>query len=138
MAYNVLIVDDSKVVRAVVAKTLRLANVDLGVVLEASDGREALTLLEREWVDLVFADINMPIMTGVELVNEMSSRGMLESIPVVIISTERGVTRIEELKAKGVSAYLSRPFTPANIKQVMEDILGQPPGSAHTTSARRP
>ena len=124
MAYNVLIVDDSKVIRLMIGKTLRLANIALGKVFEAGDGKEALKVLEKEWVDMVIADINMPVMTGIELVDEMATRGMLDSTPVVIVSTERSVTRIQELQAKGVKAYLSKPFTPENIREVVVKILG--------------
>jgi len=124
MAYNVLVVDDSRVVRTVVIRTLRLASVPLGEVHEAGDGAEALRILDDAWIDLVLADINMPVMNGMELVDEMVKRDLLETVPVVIISTERSVTRIEELKAKGVSAYLRKPFTPENIKHVVDDVLG--------------
>ena len=124
MGYNVLVVDDSRVVRAMVIKTVRLAQVDLNKVFEAEDGKEALRILDKEWVDLVFADINMPVMDGIEMVDAMADKDMLEMIPVVIISTERSATRMEELKAKGVRAYLNKPFTPENIKKVLEDILG--------------
>jgi two-component system chemotaxis response regulator CheY len=124
MSYNVLIVDDSKVVRSVIAKILRLAEIDLGELYEAADGQAALDLLETEWVDLILADINMPRMNGIELVDAMLERGLLESTPVVIISTERSVTRIEELQSKGISAYLRKPFAPEHIKRIVEGLLG--------------
>ncbi|HUI06924.1 MAG TPA: response regulator [Verrucomicrobiae bacterium] len=124
MAYNVLIVDDSPIVRTVVDKTLRLAGVELGEVSQAGNGREALELLNDHWVDIVFADINMPEMDGVEMVERMSQTGLLKTIPVVIVSTERSVTRIEELRAKGVRAYLNKPFTPEEIKKIVDELLG--------------
>ena len=124
MAYNVLIVDDSAVTRAVVAKTLRMANLQLGEVLEAGDGRQALDLMDSHWVDIVFADVNMPVMNGVEMVDEMAKRGTMGSTPVVIISTERSATRIEELMSKGVRAYLQKPFTAESIKEITDKLLG--------------
>jgi two-component system chemotaxis response regulator CheY len=57
------------------------------------------------------------------MVEAMKQKGLMETIPVVIISTERSVTRIEELKAKGISAYLKKPFTPENIKDVIDNLL---------------
>jgi two-component system chemotaxis response regulator CheY len=123
MAYNILVVDDSKVARAMVIRTLKMAEMDLGRVHEAGNGREALAVLDREWVDLVLADIHMPVMTGVQMVEEMSRNGLMDSIPVVIISTERSVTRIEELKAKGIRAYLRKPFTAESIRSVVEQVL---------------
>jgi len=127
MAYNVLIVDDSRVTRAMVAKIVRMSGLDLGEIYEAGNGREGLEQLEANWIDVVFADINMPEMTGIEMVDRMSQSGVLATTPVVIISTERSVTRIQELKAKGASAYLKKPFTPENVKAVIEDVLGAKP-----------
>ncbi len=126
MAYNFLIVDDSAIIRAVVAKTLHMTGFEIGLVLQAANGKEALDMLEKNWVDIVLADINMPIMTGIELVEHMANSALIKSIPVVIISTERSETRISELKSKGVRAYLNKPFTPENIKKVLEEIFNGP------------
>lgn len=124
MAYNILVVDDSNVIRKVLIKTLSLAKVPVGEVFEAANGKEALEILDGSWIDLVFADINMPVMNGVEMIEKMSESGMLNNIPVVIISTEGSLTRIEELKAKGVKAYVRKPFTPEAIKEVVQDVMG--------------
>jgi len=127
MSYNVLIVDDSPIVRKVMEKTLRLSRTDLGEVSQAGNGQEALDLLSDHWVDIVFADINMPEMDGIEMVERMSQNGSLKTVPVVIVSTERSVTRIEELRAKGIRAYLNKPFTPEEIKTVIDEVLGGRP-----------
>lgn len=124
MALNVLIVDDSEIVRAVIRKSLDLANVPVQQVYQAGNGQEALDVLRREWVDLVFADINMPVMGGVEMVEEMSRDGMLATVPVVIVSTEGSATRIGDLKTKGVRAYLRKPFKPEEIRGVVEQVIG--------------
>ena len=124
MALNILVVDDSVTVRAVIRKTLQVAEVPVGELYEAGNGAEALDVLKDEWIDLVFADINMPIMTGVEMVEKMAEDGLLKSIPVVVVSTEGSKTRIEELKAKGISAYIRKPFTPEEVKLVVEQITG--------------
>lgn len=125
MAYNILVVDDSKIIRKVVGKTLHLTGIDIGEIFEAENGQEALEQLADNWVDIMFADINMPVMTGVEMVDRMASENMLDATPVVIISTDRSVTRMEELLAKGVRAYLNKPFTPESVRDVIIDILGQ-------------
>ncbi len=123
MAFNVLIVDDSRIVRAVVARTLKMAGVEADKILEAGNGKEALDILDSNKVDIVFADINMPGMNGIEMVGHMKEKGLLASIPVVIISTERSVTRIHDLKAMGVRDYLSKPFTPESIRDVVNRLL---------------
>ncbi len=124
MSINILIVDDSTTVRAVIEKTLRLSGVEIGNILHASNGKEALETLRNNWVDLVLTDINMPIMNGVELINEMSQDEILKTIPIAIVSTEGSQTRVEELKSKGVKAYLRKPFTPESLKKLVIDLLG--------------
>jgi len=124
MAYNILVVDDSAIVRAVIKKTLDLAGVDVGELYEAGDGKDGLAVLEDKWVDLVLADINMPVMTGIEMIEKMAEDGMMKTVPVIMISTEGSQTRIEELKAKGVRAYIRKPFTPELVKEVIDEVLG--------------
>jgi len=129
MAYNILIVDDSQTMRAVLTKTICMAGVEIGTVFEAENGREALAILEREWVDLVFADINMPVMNGVEMVKEMKKLGYMESTPVVVISTEGSKTRLEALREMGVRGFLRKPVSPELFKSVVDGILrGSEPG----------
>ena len=124
MAINILVVDDSATVRAVIAKTLSLTGVEIGTLYEATNGKEALEVLAKNWIDLVFADLNMPVMTGVEMIDKMSADNMLKTIPVVIVSTDGSTTRIEELKAKGIRDFVRKPFTPEMIKKVLLDIVG--------------
>lgn len=124
MSLNILIVDDSVTVRAVIKKTLKLAEIPYNELHEAGNGQEALDILKDAWIDLVFADINMPVMTGIEMVEKMSDDGMLSSVPVIVVSTEGSQTRIEQLKQKGISAYVRKPFTPETIKSVVNEVLG--------------
>src|SRR6056297_2457207 len=112
MSYNILIVDDSVTTRALIAKTLKIAGIPVNEVYEAKNGKEALDILEEAWVDYIFSDINMPIMDGVEMIEKMQENGIMKSIPVIIVSTEGNKTRIEEMKSKGVTAYIRKPFTP--------------------------
>ncbi|HUX06025.1 MAG TPA: response regulator [Acidobacteriota bacterium] len=123
MAYNVLVVDDSVTVRAVIAKTLEIAGVPINELYQASNGQEALDLMAENWVDLIFADINMPVMNGIEFVERMSTEGLLGTIPVVIVSTEGSATRIEQLLRKGVSAYIRKPFTPEMLREVVDRVM---------------
>jgi len=124
MALNILIVDDSQTVRSVIAKTLRLAELPIGELLEASNGAEALELLGAHWVDLVFSDINMPVMGGMELIDRMRDDETHASTPVIVVSTEGSTTRIEELKAKNIDAYIRKPFSPEQLREVVDQVLG--------------
>ncbi len=124
MAYNILIVDDSKLMRQVIAKTIQISGVAVGKIFEAGNGKEALAILSQNWIDIVFADINMPEMNGIELVKSMSESGILKTVPVVIVSTERNITKITELRNEGVKAFINKPFTPESIRNVVCEILG--------------
>jgi len=123
MAYNILVVDDSQTMRAVLTKTICMAGLEMGTVFEAENGREALDILEKEWVDIVFADINMPVMNGVEMVKEMQKLGYMESTPVVIISTEGSKTRLDTLREMGVRGFLRKPVSPELFKSVVDGVL---------------
>lgn len=125
MSYNILVVDDSETMRAVISRTLKMAEVPIKELFQAANGKEAIKVLEQEWIDLVFADINMPEMNGVEMVEHMAADGLLSTIPVVIVSTEGSQTRIDQLKEKGVRAYLRKPFSPEQIKNVVTEIMGE-------------
>ena len=88
MAFNVLIVDDSNSMRAVIKKSIKVSNFKVGDFLEAADGQEALAVLAREWVDIVLSDINMPNMNGLELMAAMQKDPFLREVPVVVITTD--------------------------------------------------
>ena len=124
MAFNILIVDDSTIVRAVISKALKLAGVPINKLFQAGNGEEALEVLENSWVDLVFCDISMPVMDGEELVAAMNENGMMESIPVVIVSSAGSEPRVARLKENGVKDYIQKPFTPERIKEVVDQTMG--------------
>jgi two-component system chemotaxis response regulator CheY len=124
MSYRVLIVDDSSVVRSIVRKSIEMSGVEVSEVFEAGNGKEALEVLDKEWLDIVFVDLNMPEMNGVELVERMSQDSMLVSTPVVIISSEHRQDKIDELKSRGIRAYIKKPFRPESFRDVVTDVLG--------------
>lgn len=129
MAFNILIVDDSETMRAVIKRTIGMTGIGIGELLEAGNGKEALDLLADAWVDVVLSDINMPEMGGVELLETMKNDDVLKNIPVIFISTESSNTRMDEAKALGVAAYVTKPFTPETIKEIMMDVLNKAYGS---------
>ncbi|MCK5683774.1 response regulator [bacterium] len=116
MKLNILIVDDSSTVRSVLKKTLDLAKIPTATIHEAENGRDALKILDENWIDLVFADINMPIMGGIEMVENMAKSGLMKTIPVIVVTTEGSQTRIDQLKEKGIRGYIRKPFTPESVR----------------------
>ncbi len=124
MSFNILIVDDSKTIRSVIKKTLQIAEIPVGEIYEAENGLAGLNLMKEHWIDIVFADINMPVMTGIEMIEKMEADKILEKMPVVIISTEGSKTRIEELLKKGVKAYIRKPISPETLTNVVKEVMG--------------
>ncbi len=124
MAFNILIIDDSKIIRSVIKKTLDISGIPVGTILEASNGLEGLTVMRENWVDLVFADLNMPVMNGMEMLDMMAQEQLLQKTPVLICSTEGSKTRIEELFKKGVRAFIRKPITPEILRNVVKEVMG--------------
>ncbi len=125
MAFNVLIVDDSSSMRAVIKRAIKVSGFNVGQYLEAGDGREALDVLKDQWVDIVLTDINMPHMNGMELITEIKADGMLRSIPVVMVTTEGSEKRVQESMELGASGYIKKPFLPEDMKRTLSDIMGE-------------
>jgi two-component system chemotaxis response regulator CheY len=119
---KILVVDDDPFTLQIIQKRLAKEHYP---VLTATNGVEALAVLAQSWIDIVFADLNMPEMGGAELVHKMSQDNLLVSIPVVIVSSERNQERIDELKRLGIRAYLRKPFRPEGFRDVVRDVLGQ-------------
>lgn len=124
MAYTIMVVDDSDTIRAVLGRALNMTKLEVDEVIEAVNGEDALAKLKKKWVDIVFTDIHMPQMSGIELVDAMMADPDLSEIPIVIVSTEGSTTRIEELQRKGIKGYLRKPFTPERIRDVIVQTLG--------------
>ena len=123
MPLNVLIVDDSSVMRAMIIKTIRMSGLDLGDVYQAGNGKEGLDAARENWVDLVVADINMPVMNGEEMIDQMKADPELSALPTIVISTEGSATRVERLESKGVT-FVHKPFTPEIIRDSIQALTG--------------
>jgi two-component system chemotaxis response regulator CheY len=124
MSLNILIVDDSAVMRSMILKSLRMTDLDIGASHQATNGLEGLTLLNEHPIDVVIADINMPVMNGEEMIRRMKAEESTRNIPVLVISTEGSETRKESLSRQGV-AFIHKPFSPEQIRDTMNTILGR-------------
>ncbi len=120
---RVLIVDDSPAMRVFVRRVMGMTGIDVGEYLEASNGEEALAVLREKWVDAVLTDINMPVMNGEELLRRMSADEVLRSVPVLVISTDRTDARIQKMMSLGARGYLTKPFAPEALREVLESSL---------------
>lgn len=126
MALNILIVDDSALTRKKIRRIIEMADFEVDQFLEARNGAEALEILDESRVDLVLADLNMPEMGGDEMIYRIRSNEATKSIPVVVVSTESRTTRVKELLAEGVKAYLHKPFTPEEFREIIQTVWNSP------------
>ena len=110
--------------RTLIRRVIEVSGLEASAVLEAGDGQEALELLEREWVDVILTDINMPRMNGEEFVRRLAESGLTRSIPIIVVSTDATEVRREHLLALGIRGYLVKPFQPEELKEQIERALG--------------
>ena len=123
MAFNVLVVDDSAVMRQMVIRTLRMSGLPLGVVHEAGNGEEGLRLLQDEWIDLLLLDINMPVMDGEEMLRRLRGIPETAALPVIVVSTEGSETRLAALQELGAS-IVHKPFAPETLRDTVLRVTG--------------
>jgi two-component system chemotaxis response regulator CheY len=110
--------------RRVVRRVLDLSGVDVGSHFEAEGGSEALTVLHAEWIDLILTDINMPSMDGEQLVAEVRQDPSIQSIPILVVSTDQSETRMRKMMELGANGYVAKPFSPAILSQEINRLLG--------------
>jgi two-component system chemotaxis response regulator CheY len=124
MSFNVLIVDDSNAMRAVIKKIVSISGFRMDNCLEAGNGKEALDVLASEWVDVIISDINMPDMGGLELLSRLKKDELYKQIPVIMISTEGSEERIQEAFSMGAGGFIKKPFVPEELKKKLHEIIG--------------
>ena len=121
MHKKILVVDDSVTARRLVAS--HLANLNLEVI-EAGDGKDGLSkLLEHPDIQLIFSDINMPWMSGLEMVIEIKKQPSLLSIPICMLTTETGADALTHAKNLGVNAFLVKPVQKEQLLAIVNGYL---------------
>lgn len=120
---TVLIVDDSATTRSMITRVIRMTGVPVGSLVEASNGREAMEVMQNSTIHLVLADLNMPVMDGIAMIAEMRQNDRLKAIPIVVISAQPDEEQIERLKNAGVRGYLPKPFTPEGVREIIGPVL---------------
>jgi len=123
MESDLLVVDDSAAIRKILQRVLRQTGMAIGTIYEAGDGQEAITLLETNRVDLILSDINMPRMDGLQLLASLKASAEWRHIPVIMITTEGGATKVGEAGRLGAAGYVRKPFSAEQIKEKLTGIL---------------
>lgn len=122
MGLNILIVDDSPIMRKMIMKTIHLCGLEIEEIFEAGNGLEALEKLKQHPVDLLLVDVNMPVMDGIEMLERVRDDPKRLAMPVFIISTESNPKRIEFIKSQGAD-FLHKPFTPEDLRGKIMQIV---------------
>jgi two-component system chemotaxis response regulator CheY len=120
MAKTILIVDDSPSLRQVVAMTLQGAGFD---VIEAGDGKIALSKLDGRKIHLVISDVNMPNMDGITFVTEMKKLAAYKFTPVIMLTTESQEAKKLQGQAAGAKAWVVKPFQPAQMLNAVAKLI---------------
>jgi len=121
---NILIVDDSAMTRAMLKRVTQLSGVPIAQILEAGSAREALAVLECEPVDVLFTDIDMPEMSGADLLREVNSRAACDHILRIVISSDGSTARRAELGELKVRGSVEKPFRPEMVREVLGELIG--------------
>jgi serine/threonine protein kinase len=117
---RVLVVDDSAAARTHIRGVL--AGLGLRHIVEAADGAEAVTLLEKESFDLVVTDYNMPRLDGLGLIRFIRQRSATPSVPVIVVTTETDPAKLAAVRQLGVSAISDKSFKPEVVRGVLESM----------------
>ena len=123
MESDVLVVDDSAAIRKILQRVLRQTGMAIRTIHEAGDGQEALEVMSAHKVDLVLTDINMPRMDGLQFLASVKASPQWRLVPVVMITTEGGETKVSEAVKLGAAGYVRKPFTADQIKEKLAGIL---------------
>ncbi|MHC1744219.1 MAG: response regulator [Syntrophobacteraceae bacterium] len=121
MSKLIMTVDDSTSVRQMVGFTLREAGYE---VVEAVDGKDALTKLNGSSVHMVLTDLNMPNMDGIQLIRSLRATPACKFIPIVMLTTESQAEKKQEGKAAGATGWIVKPFKPEQLLAVVKKVLG--------------
>lgn len=123
MSKTILVVDDSKSVRAVIGTTLKMGGYN---VLVAEDGKQALELLNDEKtaeINLVISDINMPEMDGVTLIKEIKKMPIHRTTPICVLTTESEQSKLEQELHDLKNSWITKPVQPAHVLDVVGELL---------------
>ena len=127
MKINVLIVDDCSVMRLMMKRTLSMCNLSINRVFEASDGEQALEMVDTEDIDLIILDLYMPVMDGMEVLETIRNRSVTKQIPILIVSTESNESMIQQIETLGLG-FVHKPFTPEKLRAEIVKVSGDTDG----------
>ncbi len=122
MPLDVLVVDDSIAIRKVLLRVLAQTGARFGVVQEAKDGEEALEAVRNHRFHVIFTDLAMPGMTGLEFLQKLKSRPEYRRVPVIVVSSVAAQSKVVEAVRLGASAFIRKPFNASQIQAKLREL----------------
>jgi two-component system chemotaxis response regulator CheY len=123
MAKSLMIVDDSATMRKIIIRTVRMSGLEFDRTEEAGNGLEALEKLQSSPVDIVLCDINMPEMSGTEMVKKARQLPSCAKTKIIMVSTESAQELIDGVMADGANGYITKPFTPEKFQEKLTPFM---------------
>ncbi len=120
---NVLIVDDSRIIRSIIGNILKERKIPGVQVFEAADGKEALNLAVKTRIDIFFLDWNMPRMNGLDLTKSIRGLNQYQSVPIIMVTSEAAKYNVLEAIKAGVSEYVVKPITAKTLLEKVDRYL---------------
>lgn len=121
---KIMIIDDSVTSRMIIKRCFLISGLSDSVFIEAEDGLHAASLLEKDKVDLIVTDINMPKMDGNNLIKKLKTKDEIKDIPIIVITSITNKTAEDELLSIGVKGIIKKPVSPEKIIKILGEING--------------
>jgi two-component system chemotaxis response regulator CheY len=125
MSKTIGLIDDSKVMRSILRKSILMCNYKVDAFIEAEDGEQGFDLLHGHQgsLDIAFVDLHMPRLSGLDMLKRLRSEG-ISAVPIVIVSTSADLEMQKTCMDLGAVGFIRKPFTPQDIGNLMVRIVG--------------
>ena len=123
MAKSLMIVDDSATMRKIILRTVQASGLLFGQTVQVGNGAEALEKLGDGPVDIMLCDINMPEMSGMELVKKVREMDSCKDTKIIMVSTESSQEFIDSVIADGANGFITKPFTPEKFQEKLSPFM---------------
>ena len=123
MAKSLMIVDDSATMRKIIIRTVGMSGLSFNRTEEAGNGAEALEKLNAGPVDIMLCDINMPEMSGTELVKKVRELPACADTKIIMVTTESSQEIVDGAMADGANGFITKPFTPEKFQEKLSPFM---------------
>lgn len=125
MAGTIALIDDSKVMRSILRKSICMSGRDIGGFVEASNGSEGLELVRSHCaeLDLIITDIHMPGMDGIEMLKNLREFVGSQEVPIVVVSTDSSPETRQQCEQFGARGFIAKPFSHEDVVGLLDQLL---------------